>query len=523
MAQGGIKKGFFFYFGLFVLLLIAIFCICLVVMMFNPGSTVLWMQYFTDNSTFQVVKTTDDLKQDIDWKSVTNLEISCNYANVIVERNSDGGLQKYGEEGYDRDGVYIVNNSKGFTTAAAAKHFSYKAYWKDSWLKIEIEEPTGFIYFAKDVKVVLHATTSQTATNAANWNFDKMTIRVKTADGSINVGGSDTDKAEDIKPSALILETQSGNISLSSKCDTTNLKTFNLKTVSGTISSARSVNYGEGQNTGIALSCDATISINGRGKLDCKAIFAPSNKVYLTCESGKWDIDYINATDINCVNCVDGNYLFNKVVGQFFMNSPDSISSPNLRISNLEGNLVVDINEEGHPDIEVGEVTGSVTMTADRGNLKVKKAHGAVVVISNGNLAVDVTMAQDAHDVISIKTASGNVNLNFLGTVSGSYLGTGLQTIPGVSIVTNSNVTINITSAAKFIADMYLNDDEITPTKTRVEDDKISINIGQEMLEGNTKNPLKVNQSESGTNGAMEIITNGRIYFNLKTAQDLAA
>ena len=43
MGQGQIKKGFFFYFGLFVLALVAVFMVCLVIMMFNPGKTVLWM------------------------------------------------------------------------------------------------------------------------------------------------------------------------------------------------------------------------------------------------------------------------------------------------------------------------------------------------------------------------------------------------------------------------------------------------------------------------------------------------
>lgn len=88
MAQGGIRKGFFFYFGLFVLLLIAIFLIILVVLLFNPGKTILWMQYFTGDGTHQITKTTDT-ETDIDFNNLTRIEIDCSMADVTIQRHEN--------------------------------------------------------------------------------------------------------------------------------------------------------------------------------------------------------------------------------------------------------------------------------------------------------------------------------------------------------------------------------------------------------------------------------------------------
>ena len=106
MAQGQIRKGFFFYFGLFVLALIAVFLICLVIMMFNPGSTVLWMQYFTSNSTVAITETTDGTAMPIKLETISSIDIECSYANVVVQRNNT----------YDDDAIYVVNKAKGFTS-----------------------------------------------------------------------------------------------------------------------------------------------------------------------------------------------------------------------------------------------------------------------------------------------------------------------------------------------------------------------------------------------------------------------
>lgn len=517
MAQSGIKKGFFFYFGLFVLLLISIFCICLVVMMFNPGSTVLWMQYFTDNSTIHIVETTDDVPRTINWKQdVQKLEISCNYANVVVERNSDPAIQQYSVKDANQDGIYIVNHAKGFAAASSAEHFSYQAYFKENGhLFVEIQEPTGFLYFSKEVKVVLHATTEKVVTNqGADWDFSNLDLEVKTKDGDVLIGGVKANNAEEIKPGSLDVTTTSGDISVSELANLSSLSSVNFQTEDGTLSSSKDVTYGGKTAKGLSLNCDGTFNINGRGKILYNVISAPGKKINLSCKSGSWDIDLLDAETISCNGCVDGNYLFGTIKGKIsYLNSSNTLISPNIRIDTLDGDF--DLEKGSRPNIEIKDAEGNVEVKTEHGSVKIGNAHKNVILNSSDDMKVDVVMAEDATGFVSVVNAKGDVRLGFLKNIPQTYQTNDSLDVAGVSVTTTSgNVTIDVTAQAKFVADMFLNDD-----KTRVEDAKITINVGKEMLEGNTKNPLKVNQSASGENGTMEIVTNGKIAFNLKTKE----
>lgn len=519
MAQGGIKKGFFFYFGLFVLLLISIFCICLVIMMFNPGKTVLWMQYFTANSTFQVVKTNDDLKQAINWKDVHDVEISCDYADVVIERNSNSAIEKYCVDPAQKDGIYIVNQAKGFAAASSAQPFSYNAYFEGGKLKIEIKEPTGFLYFSKEIKVILHATTTKTHTNAADWNFGGINLEVKTGEGDIFIGGQNIEKPEEVKLASLNAETKSGNISISELFDTTSLSTLNIKTENGTLDSSRKIKYsGDDEAKGLALNCDATFDVEGSGKIKFEAINAPQHTITLTCKSGAWDIKYLNASKIECPNCKNGNYFFGSVYGDLKVNSTDSLISPNIKIEYLDGNFSLDAKEYGDskPEVEIDEAKKQVEMLVDKGSLKIKKAHGLVIAESNADLNVDVTFCADASGYAKISNKNGDIRLAFVDNVFENTANQGV----GVYVATDKgDVVIDVTDKARFTAEMFKNVDG--DDKPKIEDEKIKVNIGNDMIDGNTKNPLKVNQHTSAKEGTMQILSNGNVSFNLKAKNEL--
>ena len=169
---GQIRKGFFFYFGLFVLLLVAVFLVCLVVMIFNPNKTVLWMQYFTDNTSYHINKTTDT-KEDIDWLNIEHLEINCTYANVIVERDNNAQ--------YPKTEMIVKNNAKGFTAASTAVPFAVSVEFEESSegfkkLVVNITEPAGFLFFSKNITVVLHASSVDEKLD----NFSKLNLVVNT-------------------------------------------------------------------------------------------------------------------------------------------------------------------------------------------------------------------------------------------------------------------------------------------------------------------------------------------------------
>ena len=146
-SDGSVKKGFFFYFGLFVLFIVAVMMVLFVVMMFMPGTSILGMQYFSSTQTIHITQTTDKNQTQINFNqpNFDSVEINAGYADVTIQKNND----------YKQNGVYIVNNAKGFVTSADAVEFDYSAVIENGTLKISVTEPNGFLYFSKDVQIVL--------------------------------------------------------------------------------------------------------------------------------------------------------------------------------------------------------------------------------------------------------------------------------------------------------------------------------------------------------------------------------
>ena len=106
MAKDGVKKGFFFYFGLFLLIILGVVSILFIVMMFMPKTNILGLQYFTNHSAIRVDATTDEAKTQInfDAPNFSSVVINSNFASVYVQKNNE----------FERNGIYFVNNSKGF-------------------------------------------------------------------------------------------------------------------------------------------------------------------------------------------------------------------------------------------------------------------------------------------------------------------------------------------------------------------------------------------------------------------------
>ena len=493
MAQGHIRKGFFFYFGLFVLLLVAVFCICLVIMMFNPGKTVLWMQYFTgDGSEVHVVETTDEKDQPINLATLEDLEIKCSYADVIVEKN---------DKNERADGLYIINNAKGFAIAANNMPFSYDVHFENGNKKliVDINESNGFLFFSKDVKVVVHASADSA------WNMNNLNLKVTTGDGNVDIGGNSMNRQRVIGLRTVNITTVKGNIGFSNSFSSESVVadpadnsedknySFFVKTTSGKITSSKNI---EGELAGLRLNCNMTLDIEDRGNINLDVVDMPNNDLFLTCKYGSFDIRKINAKRVS-VYSIEGNHSFGIVNGILsYSSSGDSILAPNIMVDKINGDFVfAATNDAGaDPRIKIKEITGLVSVVAERGDLNVKKARN--VNIQGNSLAVDVEFTADCNR-IDIINQVGAVRLAFAGTVPNE---TNIQTTTG-------GVFVKITEGASFVATMKDN----TTEGALVPNDRIAINIGDPMWGGQTKNPLNVNNGANRLN----IKTNGGINFEV--------
>lgn len=490
MAQGGIRKGFFFYFGLFVLLLVTIFLICMVIMIFNPGSTILWMQYFTANNKYYIEETSDN--RVIDYSQVSTINIECDYAQVSVYKNKE----------YSKAGVYIINKAKGFTIASTAVPFGYETMLSGTTLSIELNEPNGFLYFSKDIEIVIFAPENGTD-NLANTK-----LNIVTNDGDVSLGMG-TDRSEEFTLKGLDVKAKGkANIIFGDEFVTSGLETLSVSTESGKIYSLREITYESNKTAkGIQANCDASFEIMN-GNINFGAINLGGHTLSITSKKGDVAIDWANA-DI-MVKCVQGNYKFGKINGDLnYQNSEDIIISPNIMADYISGDfsLTTNANVDSDPDINIKEIQGKITLFAKKGRLQASKIHGAMEVVSESELVLDVVVADGNSNLISVDNEAGDIKLGFLGSVG------------NVLIKSNrADTTFNITSVAKFVSTCYVNDP--IDSDSYIDDSKISVSHG--LNQGVSKNPLAVDGT-SAYNGTITVKTNAKVSYNLVQVSGLSA
>lgn len=491
MGQGHIRKGFFFYFGLFVLLLIAVFCICLVIMIFNPGKTVLWMQYFTANDHFLVTQTTDDSKTPINMNFLNNnvdtIEINCtSYAQVLVQRNRD--------EEFKQEGIHIINHAKGFQGANGAVHFDYNAILTGKTLTIDITEPNGFLNFSKDIKVVLATFTG----NEYNNNFENINLKVNVVDGNFEVGNVGLNPKA-VKLKGLTVDAKGkGSIVVGEKFDTSSLSTISLSTNEGSILSHNKIAHESKYYSGLYANCDVKLETNS-GKIDLDMVKTDGKDLTINNEKGNVGIDFIKATNTNVV-CKHGNYVFGTVDGNLnYAGTEDTMITPNIIVDYIAGNFALNGADKAEPDITIKKIDGNVQIFADKGKLDINEAKGEIEILSAGTFNTDIIVSDSNTNLISIETKSGKVNLSFAGVVGDA------------KIKTNSGkIVVNVTSTASFVANSYQNSEGIDAENQEMLGDG-KINVSTELLDGTTKNPLEVDDKD----GEINVYTNASVDYNL--------
>ncbi len=498
MAQGQIKKGFFFYFGLFVLLLVAVFLICIVIMIFSPGTTVLWMQYFSSGGQIALVETTDASKRAIDLTSLTSVEIVCDaYTNVTVKRDN------IKSNNMAQDAIFLKNNAKGFVAAAEAKPFSYSvSYTGQNSIKIEVHEQKGFFYLSKDVEIIIHATTH----NTKNYDFANLNLKVTTGEGSVTIGGGLNDQPN--KLASLDVTTKEGNISFQEQMDTMSLKSANIKTTSGNISSGKAVQFaGDAKHkvnysgNGLKLGCDLKFETVS-GRVNFGIIDIGQHKLTLQCESSNLNIKCINAQEVEISNCKQGNHLFQDVFGLLNYNfSTNTTLTPNIMVDNVYGDFKASIpdSEDSEPDISIKKVEGNLTMFCKKGSLQIGEVGGQIDIEKGTSLSVNLGVSEQNKSKITIFTSTGSITVKFLKAVS-----------PEVSLKTSSGaVNIKVDSSAKFKLTLYENKDGVIDAEQKLQTNlnKLDVTLAGYSFGSQKQNPLVVNQAADG-DGMIEVRTN---------------
>ncbi len=496
MAQGGIRKGFFFYFGLLVLLVIAVFLIILVVLFFNPGKTIIGLQYFTGGETVQLKTTTDETETPINfWSSngnVDNIVVDCSYADVYVQVSED----------IHENCVQITNEASGFATAGQARPYEYSVLLDGSTLRISVQEPVGFLYLSNNISITINIEARYFDGSVAfDGNFQDITFDIQTTSGNVYLGTSNS-RAYEIEPGNLTVETTSGDIFLSRNLSFDNISALTLETGSGEITTdGYNVALDGGSNLngrGIIMNSGTVNLTTDTGLMDFDLIRIGNGTLNLTNENGNMTIGEMDVNRIN-LNSVEGNYYFDTVTTTELSYTPseDRLLSPNIRIGTLNGNLVMSSSHSSTPNVTVEHLNGRLSLTDIDGSYNIGEMSGVIEVVSErANLTIGISDST-SRLTDSIVTTSGDITLNFLGS-----------TARNMTITTDSGkITMNVVDETGFTSTVYDNETrEVLPNDT----DRITVNIGTHEAD---RNPLNINSSSGSTKGTFIIYTNDEVEY----------
>ena len=505
MAQEGIKKGFFFYFGLFVLFLIAVFLIICVIMIFNPGKTILWMQYFTSSSAKNVIETTDT-GEAINFDTISRIEVDCSYADVQVKIDGDIG----------ESCVRIENNAKGFATAEQARPFSYSVVNENGTLKIAVTEPVGFIYFSNDISITINIDSNYfNGDFFPKYSFDDMAFNIKTTDGNITFGSVGFE-SQPFAPASITAKTTGGSIYLSENMKFNNLSQISLETDNGDIRT-------QGNNLGEDLSgievTDADVNLTtktGDISLDLVKINT-SGTLKIANDNGnvtisKLDVPNRNITSSNQgdkesygiqMDSYEGNYYIDTIIGDLsFSPSEDILGSPNIRIGTITGDMLVSSSIDANPDVTIETMNGNIYSFGTNGNYIINNMNGSANIdIESGSVDIKfVEQTNKGTDVIT--STNGAITIGFKGPINHT------MTVTSDS----ANINFNFLNNVDFVANAYVNDGTNDQSNEMVNDDKITVNIGN--YHGD-KNPVLVDNSETSQTADILDYTNANIAYTV--------
>ena len=506
MAQEGIKKGFFFYFGLFVLFLIAVFLIICVIMIFNPGTNILWMQYFTSTNPQNITETTDT-GEAINFDNITRIEVDCSYADVQVKVDGDIG----------ESCVRIENNSKGFATAEQARPFSYSVIIENGTLKIAVTEPVGFIYFSNDVSITINIDSGYSNGDFfPDSSFDGTTFNIETTDGNITFGSIGFE-SQPFAPASITAKTTGGSIYLSENLELDQLTQISLETGSGDIRAQGNNLSADGdENTGIDVTnADVNLTTN-TGNIDFDVVrIGTSGTLRIANENGnvtisKLDVPNRNITSSNQgdkesygiqMDSFEGNYYIDTIIGDLsFSPSEDNLGSPNIRIGTITGDILVSSSIDANPDVTIETMNGNIYSFGTNGNYIINNMNGSANIdIESGSVDIKfVAQTNDGEDIITSTT--GAITIGFKGPIKHT-----------MTVTSDSgNIKFNFLNNVNFIATAYVNDGDNGENNDMIDDDKLNVNIGND-----TRNPAWVDNNDTELAASIIIYTNANVNYTV--------
>lgn len=381
MAKDGVKRGFFFYLGLFLLILLGIASVLMIVMMFMPKTSILGIQYFTNSKAIRVDATTDEAETPInfDYPNFNSVVFVTDFADVTIQKNNE----------FERNGIYFVNKSRGFVSTKKANDFEYSVKLKDGVLTISLAEEKAFLYFSKEIEVVF-----QISNENVNPLADK-NVSIYTNSGDVSIGGDyGAGQSHALRLGSLNIESGKGSINLSTYSPS-DYPMLSLKTSSGDINVA----YPSVSATHMNIeTTSGDISATKLGSSNGINITSKKGKVVVSEISGSVNFEIVNS--YVKVATVQGTADFSASAGKF--------DSADVNIKLVTGNFIA--TEAANADFNLGTVRGTARIETESGDIVIDGKVFSNWILKTTTGSITANLNANATQV-DISTEKGRLNI----------------------------------------------------------------------------------------------------------------
>ena len=391
MPKGDVKKGFARYLLILLLIIVAAFLVTIVVMLFSPFKNILGFQYMVYNTSDRIFRTTAD--QPINFSTIEEINIDCNYSNVVIER-----VLKL-----DYDAIGIENNCKGFATSKDDTSFNCEVYFSDESnkiLNIEVSEPKGFLFFDKEINIKIEVPAT------SNYSLENTRINIINTSGTINVGNvyqlsnnpSQSNVNNYLDINNLSIKTERGSIYLNEFLEN-ELEYLFIKSSSGSTTfrhenmiinqsleihsksgntKIQNITYNGSNNNGLVFDLN-------NGKLNAYGI---DGNIMLNINSGYLDIENLTGS----------------------LNANDSVVQMNnatITINNIDGDISLPFANDSKINIGTMTTNSQIYVRGNSSNVNVEELRGkAFIETKSGQVNI-----HSYSDDLDIKTQSGDINI----------------------------------------------------------------------------------------------------------------
>ena len=423
MAGSKVKKGFLYYFSIFIFFILGVFCVLMAILIFNPGKDVygINLRYISYNNKTNYYNLPNTETQ-IDSLTYDTVVFNSGFTDFNISYDSDATFTK----------IMFKPNVTALTKSENIK-FDFSIEHIDNKLVIKVKEPDIWLGFSKSATVSFVCPSDK---KIVNYDFD-----ITTKSGSVRIGDA-SENQYGIKN--LNIKTESGNVNIYKNMSVSS-NNIDIESVSGIISVSSKITGtlnifdNEGKINIGTLEGNLNVENTGTIKLNATNI---AGDAFIKSKNG-----YVKIANLGYTEIIKNGSIYKKY------GFVDKLESDETLSGCVNGNITT-ITSAENTNFTLQNVVGNATITTSTGSIVIEKLNNqALIESTSGSVTI-----KDAKAQLDITTTSGGVNF----TQTGENVKTTVDTQSG-NIVANftkigqaslstktSNIEINVATGEAF-------------------------------------------------------------------------